>query len=1318
MLSPLSFLKDPIVWLRAISKYRAFLTSSPDFGLQLTVRRLEERLRTATGQRDLQDMDLSSLSGISTRTRELACVVIETTPVASVIPCGGEPVKPKSLLMFSRALKGYGLRSDAVFAGYGQAEHVAGICDFRVDASSRDAMQLSADDSPVPGLVPNGRPPIASEEDMDTVDIRIVDPESSVEVDLNTIGEIWVHSPSKSTRGYWNNPTQTEITFGARIVQNSGQRSIKRYLRTGDLGFLDKDRRLYICGRQKDIIIIRGANVYPQDIEEEVQALSSHIRPGCIAVFRTTGSSSTSSGDIAEGVDVVAEVRDVNLSMRDFDDISDDIFRSIAVNHPGVQVFKVCFISPKSVPKTSSGKIQRSKARALLMSASLEIVYQKQRTAVEDDQSQSEALLVAEYKAELNETTVPSSLNEVYNMLGLMLLLAGGKSDLALLADIRRGADSCRGVRVVSLGLDSLSVVTLSQLLADYMRVDLAPKHIYESGTVEALVIRIGKALQIAEAEIGPTSHVRDLSVGSIPRPPDGKDVPIPLANISIAQIVGFEAFQVISLFVVLWLLFALWTPCYWMLEHFFDQNQFAVLAQTFRLALAPRWFEATVSVFKYKKSYDDPFCIPYRDIPTEEPYFANVYWGVSIGMAVTLHVFALLVATSAVLLKWLLVQRVTVGSYSLWGLQHARVWLASLFVGTAGYILSFFFPDSVILVLWYRLLGVRVAWTADLEGHFSLALGVWDVVSIGEGSTVSTSAALEAASISRGSVHVRAIQIGSQCDVGDAAIILGGSRVSHGSVISPLTVCGGGYWREPHNSSSYLYLEHDWSGWDICWSLTKAVCWLVVNCGTIVACFMPVVWVGRQFQDIALGPFSRLMSLFLLVVVFLSSWLIIVVLFKRLLSYHSLQEPNASKSLDGSAQLRRVMFNRLHAVVTSHVLRYFAITGINTFWYWLLGANISPTAIFSAAVHFEDPEVVTVGSYSILGGGASMKTARSSAGELMLQATTLGNHAFVSQKTVIGPGCHLLDHARVLPLTHVPPTTVLSPWSVTSGYNSTYRSQVPDVVGYAPQHGGWNLFGTMLVQQVAGCLWMIGIQIFAAVSVITVLYELECNEVMGSLQWPIATTVGVLVCLVGLILTKWVLLWKATAGVDIVGQPFGRTWAWTVVFSTYNVFTTYFGDIMLGGPLMNLFLSLMGTRVSQSAFVASAYIYDWDLVTIGPSAIIKPGATLSPHIIDNSREIVFAPVVVGSGCEVGINSLVLGGTTLSSGAVLAPSSRTSPMCAYDQPRRYSGGPATISMQEHEHLQPPHFDVHLENDSGSIQNKNYLDESDPRVYLL
>eukprot|EP01042_Synura_sphagnicola_P013942 gene13942-17651_t len=139
MLSPLSFLKDPIVWLRAISKYRAFLTSSPDFGLQLTVRRLEERLRTATGQRDLQDMDLSSLS---------------------VIPCGGEPVKPKSLLMFSRALKGYGLRSDAVFAGYGQAEHVAGICDFRVDATSRDAMQLSADDSPVPGLVPNGRPPI------------------------------------------------------------------------------------------------------------------------------------------------------------------------------------------------------------------------------------------------------------------------------------------------------------------------------------------------------------------------------------------------------------------------------------------------------------------------------------------------------------------------------------------------------------------------------------------------------------------------------------------------------------------------------------------------------------------------------------------------------------------------------------------------------------------------------------------------------------------------------------------------------------------------------------------------------------------------------------------------------------------------------------------------------------------------------------------------------------------------------------------------------------------------------------------------------
>jgi len=1183
-------------------------------------------------------------------------------------------VKPKSLLLFTQKLKEYGLRSDVIFPSYGQAEHVAGICDFRVDASTSETMQLSADDTPVPGLVPNGRVSIVSEDDMDTIDIRIVEPDSCVELGTNAIGEIWVHSPSKSTRGYWNNPAQTEVTLGARIKHGNGQISLKSYLRTGDLGFLDKDRRLYICGRLKDIIIIRGANVYPQDIEDEVQALSGHIRPGCIAVFRTTGCSSpATSGDILEGVDVVAEVRRVDLPTREYDEISDKIFRSIAVNHPGVKVFKVCFIPPKCVPKTSSGKIQRGEARALLLASSLKVVYQKQRTVEGDEGSQSEA--TAGYRAELRALSTPTSLSDVYNILGLLLVAAGGKIDSILLADIRCG-DRCATFSLSSLGLDSLTVVTLSRLLADQVQVDLSPTQIYECVTVQELVIKIAQGLHSPEVDMAQTTMDHDVTI--ITRSPTltGEGLDQNKIYVSRSCIVGFGLFQIAGVFITLWILFSLWTPCYWLLENFFDQSRYTVLAQIFRYSLALDAGERSTA-FRAREAHGDPFCIPYRNGPSGNPYFANVYVGVSVGLAVTVHVFAVLVAISAVLLKWALVQRVTVGSYSLWGLQHARVWLASLFVGTAGHMLTFFFPDSILLILWYRLLGVRVAWTADVEGHSTLALGVWDVISVGDRSSVSSSALLEAFAVSRGSVRIAAIRVGAGCDIGDAAVVQGGCDVPDGCGSPPMTV----YRDDNPNEKGLMSMSIQSSGNLVWWSLTKAISWFMVNSCAIVVCLLPVVGVSLQFQDTDLGPISRLLFLFLLTAVFIVSWMVLVIFFKRALSYHPLKKPGSTAVLDLSAQLRRVLFSRLHAVVASYVMRYFAITGLNTIWYTLLGANISPSAIFSAAVHFDDPEVVTVGNNTLLGGGARIKTALSRTTGVELGAVTLGDHVFVSQKTILSAGSHLHDYSRVLPLTHVPPKSTLPQWAVTTGCDSNRYTHVPEIVSYSPHQSNWYSFPSKLFQQIAGFLWMIGIHICAAISIAITLYYFEVSKIVGSLHWPIAVMVGILVSISGLLCTKWVFLWRAAPRTDLAHWNSGRIWAWSVVFCTYNVFTTYFSDLMLGGPLMNLFLSLMGANISPSAFVGSSFIYDWDLVTIDSNAVIKCCASLTPHIIENSTEIAYLPVRVGHCCEVGINSLVLGGCTLSNGASLAHSSRASAIMVYNKPLLYSGSPAISTIQ-------------------------------------
>jgi acyl-CoA synthetase (AMP-forming)/AMP-acid ligase II len=325
LMSPFSFLKRPARWLEAISHFRATTSGAPNFAYDLCVHRVleEERVR----------LDLSCW--------EVAC-------------CASEPVRAATYERFSRAFESRGFSRSAFYPCYGLAEATLFVtgskrgtppntCAFRASALDRGEVVVAtsrtastdtaagADDRRV--LVSCGKP-------SPTEEIRIVDPERLMPTD--GIGEIWVRGPGIAN-GYWGRENDGAI-FGARLADGDGP-----FLRTGDLGFLH-DAELYITGRRKDMIIVGGRNLFPQDIEATVEAAVPSLREGGCVAF---------SVEHEDGERLVIMAEHERPS-------SPELMRTIkqaVVVHHQAPVFDVVLVKKGAVLKTSSGKIERYACR-------------------------------------------------------------------------------------------------------------------------------------------------------------------------------------------------------------------------------------------------------------------------------------------------------------------------------------------------------------------------------------------------------------------------------------------------------------------------------------------------------------------------------------------------------------------------------------------------------------------------------------------------------------------------------------------------------------------------------------------------------------------------------------------------------------------------------------------------------------------------------------------------------------------------------------------------------------------------------------------
>jgi thioester reductase-like protein len=428
--APVDFIQRPVLWFETISKYRATSTAAPNFAFDYCL-----RTGRLPGEK-LEACDLSSLL---------------------VLMCAAEPVKPDTYTRFLEAFQAYGLKSQSFYVAYGLAEntlavthHGRNIVSVNKRALTLGKARMTSEVSEIDGaqqIVSCGIP-------LEGLDLKIVDAEGHFALEPGRVGEIWIAGNGKC-QGYWNNPELTLKQFRARLVDDSPYDD--GYLRTGDLGFLHEGE-LYVCGRIKDMIILRGQNYYPHDIENVVEKSSSLIRHNCVAAFQIHEDNEPALAIVAEvkNPKVLPDARKIATAVR---------------NYLNIEVAVISLIAPRAVPRTSSGKIMRHKTKQMWMAGEFTVLSDFSRDG-DVDASQATADMnspFAELKARYNLTG-----QESYNLVeaGLDSLdLVGFMHELKeLLKD--KGAELL--ARQVDIGL--VQRVSVAELFGLAAQLESAPE--------------------------------------------------------------------------------------------------------------------------------------------------------------------------------------------------------------------------------------------------------------------------------------------------------------------------------------------------------------------------------------------------------------------------------------------------------------------------------------------------------------------------------------------------------------------------------------------------------------------------------------------------------------------------------------------------------------------------------------------------------------------------------------------------------------------------------------------------------------------------
>ena len=442
LMAPVTFLQRPYRWLQAISRYRGVTNGGPNFAYDLCVDRITPEQKAK--------LDLSCW--------ELAF-------------SGAEPVRAKTIERFSEYFRDCGFRRAAFYPSYGMAESTllitAGDKHQEPVTASFDNQKLEENLAIATSNAENRTVLVSSGRNLPGQRLVIVNPQTLTECSEVEIGEIWAKSDSIA-QGYWGLDQLTTASFNAVLAdtQESG------WLRTGDLGFLQAGE-LFVTGRLKDLIIIRGRNYYPQDIELSLDLAHEAIRAGNVAAFAVEA-----TGE--EKLVVTVEIKRTYLRKLDVDEVTKAIRQAVAQNHE-LQIHAIILLKTGSIPKTSSGKIQRHACKARYLDGSLDVVGEYKSLAENGRLPQENDGKGEQADSRSGSRTAPTEFNQKQNQIQNWLI-----ENLA-----QRIGISASEIDIyepfASSGLNSIAAVSLSADLEDWLEIKISPTIVYDYPNIAEL---------------------------------------------------------------------------------------------------------------------------------------------------------------------------------------------------------------------------------------------------------------------------------------------------------------------------------------------------------------------------------------------------------------------------------------------------------------------------------------------------------------------------------------------------------------------------------------------------------------------------------------------------------------------------------------------------------------------------------------------------------------------------------------------------------------------------------------------------------------
>ncbi|MFO0876010.1 MAG: beta-ketoacyl synthase N-terminal-like domain-containing protein [Gemmataceae bacterium] len=435
LMSPMAMLQDPFRWLDSVSRSRAYISGGPCFAFEQALKRITAEQR--------KQLDLSAWR------------------VAYV---GAEPISARVLDDFARTFAECGFRRESFYPCFGLAESTLMVTGVEAGAGplvrSFHGASLEQDRAI---QADRGRALVGSGKAIDDLDVRIVDPQSNAALADGHIGEVWVHGPSVAA-GYFERPEATEATFGGKLASDPS----RRWMRTGDLGFF-AEGELFIAGRLKDVLIIRGRNYYPQDIEEVVQVASPLLKSGGGAAF---------TDETERGARLVL-VYEVQRSYKATGD--NEVFRlarAAIAEEFAVELQELVLIRSGTLPRTSSGKVARRETRQRFLANELDVV---ERFIAHDSKT------VPVVKAPIEGDRVAALRAWLVDRLARQLNTDRSQVDVEK--------------PFAAYGLDSLAMVQIASDLERFLGRTLSPTLMYSAPTVASLARVLG-----GESEVAPTA--------------------------------------------------------------------------------------------------------------------------------------------------------------------------------------------------------------------------------------------------------------------------------------------------------------------------------------------------------------------------------------------------------------------------------------------------------------------------------------------------------------------------------------------------------------------------------------------------------------------------------------------------------------------------------------------------------------------------------------------------------------------------------------------------------------------------------------------